>query len=104
MYKIDILDSSVVEQSAVNRLVVGSNPTRGDLMIYKSNFCKYNPNNGIYFKTKIIMTKRTFGGTRRKAIKVIGFRTRMNTIKGRKVLSNRRKKGRKILTILKRIK
>ena len=50
------------------------------------------------------MTKRTFGGTRRKAIKVIGFRTRMDTTKGRKVLSNRRKKGRKILTILKRIK
>ena len=45
MYRIDILDRSVVEQSAVNRLVVGSNPTRGDLMIYKPNFYKYNTNN-----------------------------------------------------------
>ena len=34
MYKIEILDSSVVEQTAVNRLVVGSSPTRGDLSLY----------------------------------------------------------------------
>ena len=101
MYRIDILDSSVVEQSAVNRLVVGSNPTRGDLMIYKHNICNGNK---IYFNIKIIMTKRTFGGTKRKAIKIIGFKTRMSTTNGRKVLSNRRKKGRKLLTTLKKRK
>jgi large subunit ribosomal protein L34 len=46
------------------------------------------------------MTKRTFGGTRRKAIKVVGFRARMRTVNGRKVISLRRKKGRKALTKL----
>ena len=30
-----ILDSSMVEQSAVNRVVVGSSPTRGVCFIYK---------------------------------------------------------------------
>jgi large subunit ribosomal protein L34 len=50
------------------------------------------------------MTKRTFGGTKRKAIKIIGFKTRMSTTNGRKVLSNRRKKGRKLLTTLKKRK
>ena len=34
------------------------------------------------------MTKRTLGGTKRKAIKVIGFRARMSTTNGRKVLTN----------------
>ncbi|KAH8043036.1 50S ribosomal protein L34 (chloroplast) [Aureococcus anophagefferens] len=50
------------------------------------------------------MTKRTLGGTKRKAIKVVGFRARMSTTNGRKVISNRRKKGRKALTNLKRTK
>jgi len=50
------------------------------------------------------MTKRTLGGTKRKAIKIIGFRARMSTTKGRKVLSSRRKKGRKLITNLKRTK
>ncbi len=50
------------------------------------------------------MAKRTFGGTKRKAINVVGFRTRMSTKKGRKVITNRRKKGRKTLTNLKRTK
>ena len=47
------------------------------------------------------MTKRTFGGTRRKSIKVIGFRAIMSTVNGRKVISLRRKRGRKVLTKLK---
>lgn len=45
-------------------------------------------------------TKRTFGGTRLKAIKVGGFRARMSTKNGRKVIANRRKKGRKLLSTL----
>lgn len=32
MYYLTILNSSVVEQSAVNRLVVGSNPTWGETL------------------------------------------------------------------------
>lgn len=45
------------------------------------------------------MTKGTFGGTKRKVIKKIGFRARMSTVNGRLVLKNRRKKGRKILAV-----
>lgn len=44
------------------------------------------------------MTKGTLEGTNRSTIKVIGFRARMQTYNGRKILTNRRKKGRKILT------
>jgi|TARA_B100001142_G_C14333005_1_gene654827 large subunit ribosomal protein L34 len=40
------------------------------------------------------MTKRTLGGTNRKAIKVSGFRARMRDNKGKKIIKLRRKKGR----------
>lgn len=39
----------------------------------------------------------TLGGTRRKRARVSGFRARMATVGGRKVLTARRKKGRKVL-------
>jgi large subunit ribosomal protein L34 len=45
------------------------------------------------------MTKRTLGGTNRKAIRVSGFRARMQTKNGRKVIKNRRSRGRKKLSI-----
>lgn len=45
------------------------------------------------------MTKRTLGGTNRKAIRVSGFRARMQTKNGRKVIKNRRSRGRKRLSI-----
>lgn len=45
------------------------------------------------------MTKRTLGGTNRKSIRVSGFRARMQTRNGRKVLRNRRARGRKKLSI-----
>lgn len=48
------------------------------------------------------MTKGTFGGTKRKVIKKVGFRARMRTVNGRLVLRNRRKKGRKVLTTLRK--
>jgi large subunit ribosomal protein L34 len=41
----------------------------------------------------------TFFGTRRKAVRVSGFRARLKTQSGRKILKNRRKKGRKLLSI-----
>jgi len=45
------------------------------------------------------MTKRTLGGTNRKAIRVSGFRARMQTKNGRKVIKTRRARGRKKLSI-----
>lgn len=46
------------------------------------------------------MTKQTLSNKSRYSIlKVSGFRARMLTYRGRKVISNRRKKGRKQLTL-----
>ena len=47
------------------------------------------------------MTKRTLSNKSRYAIlRISGFRARMRTTQGRKTIRNRRKKGRKNLTIL----
>jgi len=45
------------------------------------------------------MSKHTLNGRRRKVIKTSGFRARMATKTGRKILKNRRRKGRRNLTI-----
>jgi large subunit ribosomal protein L34 len=45
------------------------------------------------------MSKHTLNGRRRKVIKTSGFRARIATKNGRKVLKNRRRRGRWKLTI-----
>lgn len=45
------------------------------------------------------MTKRTLRGTNRKAKRVSGFRARMKTKNGQKIIQARRKKGRQKLSI-----
>lgn len=43
--------------------------------------------------------KRTLSGTRRKAVRTSGFRSRSQRSSGRKILNERRRIGRKKLTI-----
>nr|YP_010336517.1 ribosomal protein L34 [Rhodospora sordida]UNJ14923.1 ribosomal protein L34 [Rhodospora sordida] len=45
------------------------------------------------------MAKRTLEGTRRKKIRTSGFRQRMKSVAGRRVIKSRRNKGRKVLAV-----
>ncbi|WP_124973069.1 50S ribosomal protein L34 [Aphanothece sacrum] len=45
------------------------------------------------------MTQRTLGGTNRKRKRTSGFRARMETANGRRVIQARRKKGRHRLSV-----
>nr|YP_010335927.1 ribosomal protein L34 [Tsunamia transpacifica]QUE27818.1 ribosomal protein L34 [Tsunamia transpacifica]UNJ14333.1 ribosomal protein L34 [Tsunamia transpacifica] len=46
------------------------------------------------------MTKRTLEGTRRKKIRTSGFRKRMQSPSGRRIIKARRAKGRKRLAVI----
>jgi len=45
------------------------------------------------------MTKRTLRGTNLKKIRISGFRSRMESKTGRRIINSRRRKGRKKLTV-----
>jgi large subunit ribosomal protein L34 len=45
------------------------------------------------------MSKHTLNGSRKKVVKTSGFRARLATKNGRKILKNRRRKGRWKLSI-----
>ena len=53
----------------------------------------------IFFTYKLIMTQRTLRGTRLKKVRTSGFRARMASKTGRRVINARRKKGRVKLTV-----
>jgi large subunit ribosomal protein L34 len=52
-----------------------------------------------FFLGEITVTQRTLGGTNRKQKRTSGFRARMRSATGRRVIQSRRRKGRHRLSV-----
>jgi large subunit ribosomal protein L34 len=68
--------------------------TRGKVLIYNFLFIRYNKKEG-----KQLMPKRVYQPKKLKRIKKHGFRKKMKTANGRKMLKRRRNKGRAKLAL-----
>lgn len=61
--------------------------------------CAFDIEKDLQEKLGFVMTKRTLGGTCRKRKRTSGFRVRMRTKNGQRVIKARRRKGRERLSV-----